>query len=187
MDKKEILNLLFLKSERIRVVKDKKYENEFPDQSSYVEIDGQKTRYYKCSLCVGTKCLIKVGDRNTKDSLKKHSIIHGVNLFKIGDKRVSTMESGQSDQKKLKTSLSRFQISQLDSGGKKEFEEAIAIWQAKSDIPYNALANQEFNQILKAFAGKDLNKYHMFTKMLRCFESQYYPGVRVTMAMLLCI
>ena len=48
MDKKEILNLLFLKSERIRVVKDKKYD-EFPDQSSYVEIDGQKTRYYKCS------------------------------------------------------------------------------------------------------------------------------------------
>ena len=89
MDKKEILNLLFLKSERIRVVKDKKYD-EFPDQSSYVEIDGQKTRYYKCSLCVGTKCLIKVGDRNTKDSLKKHSIIHGVNLFKIGDKCVST-------------------------------------------------------------------------------------------------
>ena len=112
MDKKEILNLLSHKSERIRVVKDRKYENEFPDQSSYVEIDGEKTRYYKCSLCVGTKCLIKVGDRNTKDSLKKHRIIHGVNLFKIGDKCVSTFESGQSDEKKLKTSSSRFQISQ---------------------------------------------------------------------------
>ena len=187
MDKKEILNLLFLKSERIRLVNDQKYENEFPEQSCYVEVDGEKTRYYKCSLCVGTKSLIKVGDRNTKDSLKKHRSIHGVNLFKIGDKRVCNSESGQSDQKKLKTSSSRFQISQLDSGGKKEFEEAIAIWQAKSDIPYNALANQEFNQILRAFAGKNLNKYHMFTKMLRCSESQHSSGVGVTMAMLLCV
>lgn len=112
-----------------------------------------KTRFYKCTICTGTKCLITVGERNTKDTLRKHSKTHGSNFFKTGEKRVNTFADVQSDQKKLKIGSSRFHISQLDSDGKKEFQEAIAIWHAKSDIPYNALSNKEFNQILKSFAG----------------------------------
>ena len=157
MDKKEILNLLLIKSERIQLVKDQKYGEAFPEQSHYVEIDGQRTRFYKCSMCTGAKGLIKVGDRNTKDTLKKHSILHGVNLFQIGEKRVNTFESGSSNQKKLKTSSSRFTVSQLDSEGKKEFQRSIAIWLAKSDIPYNSLTCEEFKSVLKSFAGKDLS------------------------------
>ena len=50
MDKKEVLNLLLMKSERIQLVKDQKYGEAFPEQSHYVEIDGQRTRFYKCSM-----------------------------------------------------------------------------------------------------------------------------------------
>ena len=167
MDKKEILNLLDNKSERIQVVKDPKYETTFPDQCYYLEVDDKKTRFYKCSLCVGMKSLITCGDRNTKDSIKKHhDRAHGVNLFTIGAKRTKLFESEPSDQKKLKSTTSRFQIGQLDTEGKHEFQQAIAVWQARSDIPYNALQNTEFNNIFRSFAGTYMIRYHIIYDIL---------------------
>ena len=156
MDKKEILKHLIDESDRVRLVKDPNYEHEFPDQCFSIELDGEKTRFFKCLLCPGLKGVITCGERNTKDSIKKHrDRAHGANLFSSGGvKRPNLVDQSPADQKKLKTISARFQVGQLDSDLKNEFQQAIAVWQAKCDIPMNAISNEEFNEVLIKLAGQ---------------------------------
>ena len=114
MNKHEILNLFFTKSDRLKVVKDRKYEKDFPNQCDNVVVDGIKTRFYKCDICTDAKSLITCGQRNIKDSIKKHYDSNHGTLFTNGTKRQSEAVMPV-DQKKLKTSISKFQISHLDN------------------------------------------------------------------------
>ena len=126
----------------------------FPNQCKYILVDGIRSKFYKCDLCLESKSLITCGARNTKDAIRKHHQHNHDKLFTAsGSKRQSELV-GPVDQKKLKTSDSRFQISHLDKTAKEDFGKKVAIWQASSDIPYNAIDSQEFSEVLKSFAGQ---------------------------------
>jgi len=164
MDKHEILKLFLTKSDRVKLQKDVKYENEFPHQCQYVLVDGIRTKFYKCDICLDSKSLITCGPRNTKDSIRKHRDFNHEKLFNATSAKRQSDGVGPVNQKKLKTSISRFQISHMDKSARDAFGKKIAIWQASNDIPYNAI-NEKFGDILKSFAGQFSNfLYHMFTR-----------------------
>ena len=160
MEKHEILNLLLTKSDRIKILKDKKYEVDFPNQCHYIVVDGIKTKFYKCNLCIDTKGLITCGARNVKDSIRKHHEHSHGKFFSSGGGKRQADEIVPVGQKKLKTSNSRFQISHLDKNTRDVFGKKIAIWQASNDIPYNAI-DEKFGEVLKSFAGISYKLYHM--------------------------
>ena len=114
MSKKEILDLLMKKSDRIKEVIDPSYETEFPDQATKILLDGLSTRFYKCRLCLGAKSLLTTGERNTKDTLRKHNQHnHGADDFASAVKRPSTAGSttgvDKNPQKKIENFNSSFQ------------------------------------------------------------------------------
>lgn len=169
MEKHEILNLILTKSDRVKIKKDEKYEAEFPNQCQLILVDGIKTKFYKCDICVQSKSLITCGARNVKDSIRKHFESNHEKLFAAsGAKRQfhgKTLEPV--NQKRLKPMNSKFQISHLDKKARENFGKKIAIWQASNDIPYNAIDDSKFGEVLKSFAGKNcpgILIYHMFTQ-----------------------
>ena len=114
MDKHEIISLFSTKSDRIKLQKDPKYEAKFPHQCQYVLVDGIKTKFYKCDICLLAKSLITCGARNLKDSIEKHHNSNHEKLFTATTGKRQSEEVGPVNQKKLKTSNSKFQISHVD-------------------------------------------------------------------------
>ena len=154
MDKHEISKLFFTKSDRVKLQKDEKYQIEFPHQCQYVLVDGIKTKFYKCDICLDSKSLITCGPRNTKDSIRKHRDFNHEKLFTATAEKRQSDGVGPANQKKLKTSNSRFQISHVDKVARDDFGKKIAIWQASNDIPYNAIDDGKFGDMLRSFAGR---------------------------------
>ena len=154
MDKHEIISLFSTKSDRIKLQKDPKYEAEFPHKCQYVLVDAIKTKFYKCDICLLAKSLITCGARNTKDSIRKHHESNHEKLFTATTGKRQSEEVGPVNQKKLKTSNSKFQISHVDKTARDDFGKKIAIWQASNDIPYNAIDSPKFGEVLKSFSGR---------------------------------
>ena len=99
MDKHEIINLFSTKSDRVKLLKDQKYEVEFPHQCQYVVVDGIKTKFYKCDICILAKSLITCGARNTKDSIRKHHDSNHEKLFTASTGKRQSDQDGPVNQK----------------------------------------------------------------------------------------
>ena len=133
MDKHEIINLFLTKSDRVKLQINEKYQSEFPHQCRYVLVDDVKTKFYKCDLCLESKSLIACGPRNAKDCIRKHHDINHQKLFNATAAKRQSDGAEPVNQKKLKTSLSKFQLSHMDKSARDTFGKKNAIWQASND------------------------------------------------------
>ena len=121
MDKHEIIDLFLTLSDRVKLQINEKYQSEFPRQCRYVLVDNVKTKFYKCNLCLESKSLIACGPRNAKDCIRKH---HDINHQKLFNATAANRQSDGAEpvnQKKLKTSLSKFQLSHMDKSARDTF------------------------------------------------------------------